>query len=96
MFCHPKSCHCEKSSMDKLSSAAMFTGGILATAYFGYLLWEKLKCKCQFTVDKDLGCPPDTASHDTDHISENDCLCHSQKDYYGQCGCLGNAEDENN
>ena len=93
MFCHPKPCPREKSVLEKMSTAAMLTGGLLATAYFGYRRWEKLKGKCCCHAPEDPICPPDTASHDTDHISENDCLCHSQKDYYGQCGCLGNAEE---
>jgi len=92
MFCHPKSCCRDKSTIEKLSIAAMLIGGLTATVYYGYRLMEKLKCKCQCHNPSDMSAPPDTASHDYDHISENDCLCHDQKDYYGQCGCFDTEE----
>ena len=92
MFCQPKRCRSEKTAMEKLSTAMMFTGGLLATAYFGYKLFEKIKCKCKSKTDCDCGCEDEPILHEYDHVSENDCLCHDKKDYYNQCGCF-DSED---
>ena len=93
MFYHPKFCQKEKNTLSKLSAAALIIGGVAATAYFGYRLMEKIRCKCHNKTDCDH---TDGFSamdiHDFEHVSENDCLCHDKKDYYGQCGCFDNEK----
>lgn len=95
MFCQTKRCCNEKSTLSKLSAAVMLVGGAMAIAYYGYKFVEKMKCKCK---EKDnynnYGCtcdPDEVERHKYDHASENDCLSHAEKDYYGQCGCFDNA-----
>lgn len=92
MFCQPKRCRAEKSAMTKLSVALMFTGGLLATAYYGCKLMEKIKGKCKKKDDCNCGCDDEPILHEYDHVSENDCLCHDKKDYYDQCGCFDNED----
>lgn len=94
MFCQTKRCRPEKSGMAKLSTALMFTGGLLATAYFGYKLMEKIRCKCRDKNHCGCGCEDEPVAHEYDHVSENDSLCHDKKDYYNQCGCF-DTEDGN-
>ena len=95
MFCQSKRCQPEKSTLTKLSEAAMLAGGILAIAYFGYKLMDKIRCKCQDKKNDICGCGfDDEVTHEYDHVSENDSLCHDKKDYSGKCGCF-DSEDGN-
>ena len=100
MFCIPKSCGntCnEKDSLSKLSSAVLLVGGAMAIAYYGWRLADKLMCECHKKSHCDCGCGSEAEQPlDYDHFSENDCLSHDAKDYYGHCGCFdstdGNAD----
>ncbi len=94
MFCQSKRCYNERSTLSKLSDAALLTGGLMAAAYFGYKLYEKMRCKCKEKGTENYGCccdPDEIEQHKFDHASENDCLSHAEKDYYGQCGCFDNS-----
>lgn len=94
MLCKTKSCSPQKSGMEKLSTFMMFTGGLLATVYFGYCLMEKVKCRCHEKPAHKCHCENEPVDHEYDHVSENDSLCHDKKDYYSQCGCF-DTEDGN-
>ncbi len=96
MLCLPKSCSggCgEKDTLDKLSSAAMLVGGVMAIAYYGWKLAEKIGCECRKHDSFRCACETNTAhSNAYSHVSENDCLSHDAKDYYGKCGCFDNPD----
>ena len=96
MFCLPKSCNntCpEKDPVGKLSAAVMLVGGAMAIAYYGWKLAEKIKCECEKKSGCICGCDTNTAhTNDYSHVSENDCLSHDAKDYYGKCGCFDNPD----
>ncbi len=101
MFCQVKKCHQKKGALSAMSEWALLVGGLSAAAYFGYRLFEKLSCRCGdrggAKVSRDGGClchMDGEVTHEYDHVSENDCLCHDKKDYYGKCGCF-DAEDGN-
>lgn len=95
MFCQTKRCRGEKSAMTRLSEAAMLTGGLLATFYFGHKLMEKIRCKCRDKSPRDCSCElDDEVTHEYDHVSENDSLCHDKKDYYGKCGCFDSEDGD--
>ena len=96
MFCLSKNagstCH-EKNSLSTLSSAVLLVGGAMAIAYYGWQLAEKLMCQCHKKNHCDCGCSHEIEPPlDYDHFSENDCLSHDAKDYYGHCGCFDDAE----
>ena len=95
MFCLSKSsgstCQ-EKDSLTKLSSAVLLVGGAMAIAYYGWQLAEKLMCECHKKERCDCGCTYPDPPLDYDHFSENDCLSHDAKDYYGHCGCFDDAD----
>ena len=90
----PKCRHPEKNGWEKVSAALMIAGGLAATAYFSYLLIEKIKSKRKLTSLSKYGCEDAPVEHEYDHVSENDCLCHEKKDYYHTCGCF-DTEDGN-
>lgn len=88
MICYPKR-NMDKNMMSKLSSAVMLVGGIMAIAYYGWKLAEKMKCYCK--KKSDCGCiKPDPQEYS--HFSENDYLSHDHKEYYGKCGCFDNPD----
>lgn len=94
MLCQPKRC-CEKeNALSKWGAALALIGGVMAIAYFGWKLMEKMKCRCKCHHTENYGCtcdPDEIEHHKYDHASENDCLSHAEKDYYGQCGCFDNS-----
>ena len=94
MFCQPKRC-CEKeNTLARWSVLLALVGGLMAAVYFGWKMMEKWKCRCKGHSTDNYGCtcdPDEIERHKYDHTSENDCLSHAEKDYYGQCGCFDNS-----
>lgn len=96
MFCLPKMRSTENNSVNTATSTVLMIGGIMAIAYYGWKIADELWCKCRCKPHCDCHPSTDTAHnrHPHDHISENDCLDHADKDYYGRCGCFDDGEEE--
>ena len=94
MLCQPKRSCDKDSALVKWAAFFALVGGLAAAAYYGWRLMETMKCRCKCHSADNCGCdcdPDEIEQHKYDHASENDCLSHAEKDYYGQCGCFDNS-----